>query len=168
MKRIALFLTLIATFFLLFSCARKKQQVETPDISDRFIYTFTKEDTTEIMSQVNDFISRLEKKDVRGAVEMIHFLSTGDSIVPLTPVRQRRQAISLQNVMGVKYEFNRLVLRSYTDNEAKIDIILFDKPVGDTRPNLTTFHLRPVKFEGKWYLTVWDTITNTNQDSNKD
>ena len=120
------------------------------------------------MTQVNDFIAHLENKDIRGAIEMLNFLSSGDSIVPLSPVMQRRQAISLRNVMGVKYNFNRLVLRSYTDNEAKIDIILFDKPIGDPKPNMTTFHLRPVKFEGKWYLTVWDTISNTNQDINKD
>ena len=61
-----------------------------------------------------------------------------------------------------------MILRSYTNNEVKLDVTLFDKPEGDPKPNMTAMYLRPVKFEGRWYLTVWDNITNTNQDLNKD
>ena len=120
------------------------------------------------MSQVEEFMGRLEKKDIRGAVEMLSFLSAGDSIKPLNPLYQRRQAMSLVNVQGVRYDLNHLTLRSNTNNEVKIDITLFDKVPDDPKPNMTGFYLRPVKFEGKWYLTVWDNITNTNQDRNTD
>ena len=117
---------------------------------------------------VKQFISYMEKKDIRAAVEMLNYLESGDSIVPLTPIAQRQQTIALKTVSGVKYDVKRMSLRSYTNNEVKMDITLFEKPEGDKRPNMTSFFFRPVKFEGKWYLTVWDKMSNSNQDLNKD
>ena len=166
MKRIALFLAVVSILLTVASCGGKKQNATAT--SSKPVYTFTKEDTTEIMSQVNQFVSYLEEKNIRGAVEMLNFQSEGDSIKPLNPMFQRRQAVSLMNVLGVRYDLNHLILRSNTNNELKIDITLFEKPAGDPKPNKTGFYLRPVKFENKWYLTVWDNITNTNQDRNED
>jgi hypothetical protein len=150
----------------MFSCGNNQKQGPVP--SDKPVYTFTKDDTTEVFAQVNKFIEYLDSQNIRGAVEMLNFLSSGDSIQPLDPGQQRRQAMALMNVLGVRYKINRLTFRSNTNNEVKIDITLFDKPEGDPKPNMTGFYLRPVKFEGRWYLTVWDNITNTNEDSNKD
>ena len=166
MKRIALFLAVVAFLLLYTSCSSNKKQA--PAAPAKPSYTFTKEDTAEIMSQVNQFISFMEEKNIRDAVGMLNFLAEGDSIKPLNTMFERRQAMSLMNVLGVKYDLNHLTLRSNTNNEVKIDITLFDKASGDPKPNMTGFYLRPVKFEGKWYLTVWDNITNTNQDRNTD
>jgi hypothetical protein len=94
---------------------------------------------------------------------MLSFLE-GDSICPLNPMQQRRQAMSLMNVRGVKYEMRGMVLRSNTNNEVKMDITLFEKEEGDPKPNKTAMMFRPVKYEGKWYLTVWDNITETKSE----
>jgi len=166
MKRIALFLAVAVLVSFAISCGNKKQQA--PVKPAKPAYTFTKEDTAEIMSQVKQFISFMDEKNIRDAVGMLNFLAEGDSIKPLNPVFERRQAMSLMNILGVRYDMNHLTLRSNTNNEVKIDVTLFDKAPGDTKPNMTGFYLRPVKFEGKWYLTVWDNITNTNQDRNTD
>jgi hypothetical protein len=167
MRRIALFLAVAVSLVLLVSCGNKKQEMK-PVGSEKPVYTFTKEDTAEVMHQANQFMERLEQKDIRGAVEMLNILSSGDSIRPLDALGQRRQAMSLKVVQGIKYDLNRLILRSNTNNEVKIDITLFEKPAGKNIANTTSFYLRPVKFEEKWYLTVWDNITNANQDRNKD
>ena len=142
MRRIALFLAVAVSLVLLVSCGNKKQEVK-PTGPEKPVYTFTKE-------------------------EMLNFLDRGDSIRPLNAIEQRRQAMSLKVVQGIKYDLNRMTLRSNTNNEVKIDITLFEKPEGKSVANTTSFFLRPVKFEEKWYLTVWDNITNTNQDRNKD
>ena len=166
MKRIAFFLAVTVMLLVAVSCGNKKQP--TPTTPSKPVYTFTKEDTTEIMYQVNQFIDRLDNNDIRGAVEMLNFLDVGDSIKPLNAIGQRRQAMTLNAVHGVKYTLNRMILRSYTNNEVKLDVMLFEKPEGDPKPNMTAMYLRPVKFDGQWYLTVWDNITNTNQDRNED
>lgn len=166
MRKIAFFLVAACMMSLLFSCGNKQKNVVVPD--QKPVYTFSKEDTAEIMSLVNEFTELLTKKNLRDAVGMLQFLAEGDSIQPLDPVAERRQAMTLVNAEGVRYTFNHLTLRSNTNNEVKIDITLFDKLPGDPKPNMTALYLRPVKFEGKWYLTVWDNITNTNQDLNQD
>ena len=176
MKRIALFLAVFALLLSLASCGKKNKNgsnidsvtVDVVDPNAKPVYTFTKDDTTEVLNLVRQFISNMEKKDIRAAVEMLNYLESGDSIVPLTPTVQRQQTIALKTISGVKYEIKRMSLRSYTNNEVKVDITLFEKPEGDKRPNMTSFFFRPVKFEGKWYLTVWDKMSNSNQDRNTD
>jgi len=169
MKRIALFLAVIVTLALTTSCSdSKKIKPIGPIGAEKPAYTFSHEDTVEVQGLVSQFIAHMEQKDLRGAVEMLSFLAKGDSIRPLSPVMQRRQAMSLSVVQGVKFEMRHMILRSNTNNEVKMDITLFEKEPGDPKPNMTAVYFRPVKFEGKWYLTVWDNITNTNDDRKKD
>jgi len=164
MKRIALFLALIATLALATSCSdSKKIKPIGPIGAEKPAFTFSHEDTVEVRELVSQFIARMDDKDIRGAVEMLSFLE-GDSICPLNPMQQRRQAMSLMNVRGVKYEMREMVLRSNTNNEVKMDITLFEKEEGDPKPNKTAMMFRPVKYEGKWYLTVWDNITETKSE----
>ena len=149
---------------LLTSCGNKKQHVTItlPDTTPSMV--FTHEDTVEIQSMMSQFIDRLDNKDIRGAVEMLNYLAKGDSITSLNTIQKRRQAMSLANVMGVKYEMRHFILRSETNNEVKMEITLFEKPEGDKRPNTTAMYFRPVKYQGKWFLTVWDNITETKSE----
>ena len=80
----------------------------------------------------------------------------GDSIFPHEPAQQRRQAMALSIVKGVRYDVNYLVFKSDKDNEVKLDITLFEKEENDPKPNKISFYFRPVRFEGKWYLTTKD------------
>ena len=47
-----------------------------------------------------------------------------------------------------------------------MDITLFEKEENDPRPNKISFYFRPVRFEGQWYLTVKDNITDINNENN--
>ena len=144
MRRIALLLIVIASLVLLSSCSSNKKQPAAPGPS-KPVYTFTKEDTAEVMELARQFMGRLEQKDIRGAVEMLSFLEKGDSIRPLEPLHQRRQAMSLSVVQGVKYDLNRMTLRSNTNNEVKIDITLFEKDPGDPCGSLRRLPDQPEK-----------------------
>ena len=90
----------------------------------------------------------------------------GDSIFPLEPVQQRRQAMALSMVKGVKYDVDYLMFHSDRNNEVKLDILLFEKEENDPKPNKISFYFRPVRFEGKWYLTVKDNITDRENGNN--
>jgi hypothetical protein len=158
MRKIALFLAVVGVLTFVASCGEKKKPTiigEQPEM------TFTHEDSAEIKSLINEFIVRLDSNDIQGATEMIQFLN-GDSIIPMSPILARRQAMTLANVRGVKWEMKYIILRNLKNNEIKMDITLFDKPEGDPKPNKTSFFFRPVKFEGRWYLTTKDNITDTN------
>ncbi len=159
MKRICLFLAFFMTLSVFVGCSDKKAPKNKAKE-----YVFTHEDSTEVLNQVAQFIKYLESDDIRSAVEMLNILK-GDSIIPLEPIQMRRQAMALNMVKGVKYDVSYLMFNSYKDNEVKMDITLFEKEENDPKPNKTSFFFRPVKFEGKWYLTTKDNITD-NENGN--
>ena len=95
---------------------------------------------------------------------MLYYLDK-DSIKEPTDQNKASKALTLRYVAGCAgYNLDRIVFNSDIDNEAKIDIILFEKPEGDPRPNTTSYYFRPVRFEGKWYLTTKDNITDTHSE----
>ena len=124
---------------------------------------FTKEDTTQLLNLIDQFNGYMKAGDIKSATEMLVFLN-GDSIEQLNPQFFNRQARSLSAVRGIDYQLDRIMLRDDIDNEAKIDIVLFEKPEGDTRPNTTSLYFRPVRIDGQWYLTTKDNITDTRSD----
>ena len=155
MKKTSLFLVILMMLMTVFTgCSDKKAPKH-----HKMEYTFSKQDSADVMNLVNQFVNRLDSNDIRGAVEMLNILK-GDSIIPLEPIQQRRQAMALNMVKGVKYEVQYLTFRTDKDNEVKIEITLFDKEVDDPRPNKTAFYFRPVRFEGQWFLTTKDNITD--------
>ena len=123
---------------------------------------FTKEDTAKVMDLVNQFTMRLQNGDIQSAVDMLVYLN-GDSIQPLDAANLKRQANTLRFVAGMPgYELDRMTLNDNKRNEAKIDVVLFEKKdENDKRPNTTSFYLRPVYIGGQWYLTTRDNLTNT-------
>jgi hypothetical protein len=90
----------------------------------------------------------------------------GDSLFPLEPVQQRRQAMALNMVKGVKYDVDYMMFHSDRNNEVKMNITLFEKEENDPKPNKISLYFRPVRFEGKWYLTVKDNITDRENENN--
>lgn len=160
MKRLSLFLTILLLLTVFVGCSDKKA----PAQKHKKEYVFSHEDSTEVLNLVGQFTKYLEGDDLRSAVEMLNILK-GDSIFPLEPVQQRRQAMALSIVKGVRYDVNYLVFKSDKDNEVKLDITLFEKEENDLKPNKISFYFRPVRFEGKWYLTTKDNITDRENDN---
>lgn len=130
---------------------------------------FTAQDTTQVLELVDQFNLRLREGDVKGAVEMLRFLNE-DHVEELNPMFVQRQANALMHIASrSNYEIDRIVFRDDFDNEAKIDITLFEKTdENDKRPNKTSFYFRPVRIDGTWYLTTRDNVTDTRRDLNKD
>ena len=160
MKRISLFLAILLTLTVYVGCSDKKAPK-----SHKKEYSFSHQDSIDVLNLVDQFKGYLENNDLRSAVEMLNILK-GDSIFPLEPVQQRRQAMALSMVKGVKYDVDYLMFHSDRNNEVKLDILLFEKEENDPKPNKISFYFRPVRFEGKWYLTVKDNITDRENGNN--
>ena len=163
MKKIFLLMvSAILTSSALISCGGKKEAPADKEIAEPE-FVFTKQDTARVMELVNDFMYRMKERDIRGAVERLSYLN-GDTIEPLSPSFKNRQAMSLIPIAGrADYDLERIVFNSDIDNEAKINVILFEKEEGDPRPNKTSFYLRPIRRDGQWYLTTKDNITDSNE-----
>jgi hypothetical protein len=65
----------------------------------------------------------------------------------------------LTRFKGVKYDLDRIVYDQETDNIAKYTVTLFEKETGDPRPNTISFMLKPIRRDGKWYLTYCDDVS---------
>jgi hypothetical protein len=161
MKKLFMFLSAAAlTTGMMVSCSGCGSNGNTEEAEPPM---FTKADTLQLLDLLEQFNEHMKAGDIPGATSMIYFLN-GDSIEELNDMFRQRQALSLALVRGVDYQIDRIILNSEVDNEAKIDIVLFEKPEGDTRPNTTSFYFRPVRMDGKWYLTTKDNITDTRSD----
>ena len=147
---------------LVVSCGKKKSQPYDPFAE--YSEQFTKEDTAAVLDLVNQFTEYMKQKDIKSATEMIYYLDK-DSIKVLDVRDRKRQAMTLMYIMGCQeYKLDRIIFRSEIDNEAKLDIILFEKPEGQNVPNKTSFYFRPVKYEGKWYLTTKDNVSDSHSE----
>ena len=62
---------------------------------------------------------------------------------------------------GVRYDVEKLVFLTPIDNEVVYLATLFEKQENDPRPNEMRFVLKPIRIDGKWYLTVADSPTST-------
>lgn len=120
-------------------------------------------DTMEVINKVNDFVSCLKGNDVNGAMRMLYFLD-GDSIKKLPADVAQRIHTCLGAVAGCPhYDVDGLVFHKEKDSQVRIKVTLFDKAPDDPRPNETKIVVAPVRRQGKWYLTMEDTPSDTNQ-----
>lgn len=162
MKKFFLFFGMFSVLFLVVSCKRQKTVKE---MEDKYIIqpvdSFTSVDSSEVSNMVNQFTIRLNQKDIKGAVSMLSYLN-GDSIIPLNRDMAIRQANALHNMQGVRYDVEKMQFMEDKDNIVKINVVLFEKAAGDDRPNTLNFYLKPVRYEGHWYLTTVDNITDTS------
>lgn len=162
MKKIVLFIFGLAALMFA-SCGQKEKNVK--QLEQQYLVqpvdSFSGKDTSEVMYLVNSFIDKLNQKDIKSAVSMLSYLD-GNDIVPLPAELVKRQCNALANAQGVKYTVDRLVFNEEKDNIVKVNILLFEKKPGDTRPNSISLYLKPIRRDNRWYLTTVDNITDSN------
>ncbi len=125
----------------------------------------TEADTAEVIKQVHDFIDCLKNKDVDGALKMVHFLNR-DKITEVPESLAKRQRQVLQIVSGCpKYEVENLFFYKEKDSEVRIKVTLFEKEENDPAPNVMKIRLQPIRRDGQWYLTLFDSEHDTNHGS---
>lgn len=119
-------------------------------------------DTAEVMNQVQTFIDRLKDKNVEGAMDMLYYLNK-DSIKHLPPELARRGRTLLNVVQGAsRYDVENLTFHKEKDNKVRIVVTLFEKDDNDPAPNTMGMILKPVRRDGRWYLTLADTESDSN------
>lgn len=124
--------------------------------------SLSQSDTTEVMAQVERYMSLLQEENYDDALAMLYFLNK-DSIqmLPAYMVEQFKEVYPRYH--GIKYEIDELIFLNEKDCEAKYTVTLFENKPGDpVRPNKMSFYLKPVRRDGKWYLTMADTMSDTN------
>lgn len=166
MKRNSYILLIIAFMaFALSACHGDKKKTVSEQEEEYFqkpTMTLTQADTTEVLSQVQRYLSLLQEKNYDDALGMLYFLNKDSiQVLPAYMVEQYKEIYPRYH--GVRYEIDRMTFLNEKDNEVVYTVILFDLKPGDkVLPNKKSFTLKPVRRDGKWYLTLADTQSDTN------
>lgn len=148
------------------SCKNKPKERSLKEMQDDFIrpaeMTLAKSDTDQVKSLVQLYLSYLKQGNVDVALSMLHYLNK-DSIISLPPDLARKQKMTLTAFKCKKYSIDEIQFLKETDSKVRYTVTLFDKAPSDNRPNTISFVIRPVRRDGKWFLTLADSATETRQ-----
>ncbi|MGI6223754.1 MAG: hypothetical protein ACOYJG_09100 [Prevotella sp.] len=164
------FLVALAASALLVSCNgcsdKKVKPGSVEDIKETYQKSpemnTTGQDTADVINQVNNFVSYLKNGQVDGAMNMLYYLD-GDTIRQVPPKLAKGLRTTLNMVKSCpKYDVEKLTFFREKDSQVKINVTLFEKKANDPRPNTMGMIISPVRRNGKWYLTMADSKSDTN------
>ena len=162
MRKSSLYFIVLAMALFMGSCGGDKKKSSTEDVKyPQPNMELSAADTTEVIALTNQFLDRLRAEKFDEAVGMIFFLN-GDSIESLSNDRARGQKALLIRCKGVRYDIDYFKFSEEKDNIVKYTVTMFEKDADDPRPNKTSFFLKPIRRDGKWFLTMADSMSDTN------
>ena len=115
-------------------------------------------DTVAVTQLSDKFMKLLQKEDYEGALNMLYFLNKEGEVVPLT-AEQRQQQLGVFKVFPViDYTNKGIIFNSEKDSQVKFEIQF--TPSEEDKPGATTnFFLKPMRVNGEWFLTTYDSQT---------
>lgn len=122
-------------------------------------------DTTAVYGLAKQFLELLKAEKVDEAVSMLYFLDGEGRIVPLPDTLAVRQKAVFRAFPVLGYRIDSIIFSTETDSQVKYTIEFFKKQPGDTRPNTTSFYIKPMRVKGRWYLTMFDSNTYNGGDT---
>lgn len=127
--------------------------------------TLEQRDTTEVYQLTKSFLELLKAKEIDKAVSMLYFLDADREVVPLPDSLVERQKSVFRMFPVLNYKIESIIFNTETDSQVKYTVEFFKKQPGDTRPNTTSFFIKPMRVNGQWFLTMFDSNTNNGGQS---
>ena len=149
----SLFALLAVMTLSFWSCGNKQKEV--PSDEPPVYMELSQKDTAAVLDLVNQYLELVKQGNKEEALAMLHIYEN-DSLKDLPAHFAEKQKLSMGALRPVRYEIERMVFRHENDCEVRYSAILFEKQDGDTAPNRITCHLKPVRQNGQWYLTIAD------------
>ena len=115
----------------------------------------TTNDTAAVKQLVTQYLDLLKDGQLEQAVDMLNILKE-EKIAPL-PERQRQDQLMVLKAFPVySYQIDRYSFYKETDSEVSYYITVQD-PAKFAEPAKMNLMIRPVRENGKWYLTLANT-----------
>lgn len=160
-RRNYFFIVLALTVTILVSCKNEKPRENSN--KGMTVMELDVKDTTEVYSLTEQYLDCLKQSNLDGAISMLHYLDSDGKIKAVPEKLSNRQRNTLQNFLGLNYRIDHVTFLKETDCELRYVAILFEKEDGDNRPNEVGFIIRPMRVDGKWYLTLADSFSDTHK-----
>ena len=127
--------------------------------------TLEQRDTAQVFELTKSFLESLKANDIDKAVSMLYFLDADRQVVPLPDSLVERQKVVFRTFPVLSYKIESIIFNTETDSQVKYTVEFFKKQPGDTRPNTTSFFIKPMRVKGQWFLTMFDSNTNNGGQS---
>jgi len=161
MRRFFFFVVTILALSLFVSCKNDKSVQNTGD--EVYVMQLDAKDTIEVFSLTEKYLDYLKQGNLDGALSMLNYLDSDGKIQPVPEKVAMRHRSTLENFLGLNYRIDHVTFLKETDCELKYVATLFEKKEGDNRPNEIGFYIRPMRIDGKWYLTLADYFSDTHE-----
>ncbi len=152
-----LFFLLLVCVFTLTSCKKDKKDVK--GLENNYIQQpqmiLANKDSDEVRQQVDYYLNALNHKEVDKALSMLYAYDLkSNKVRRLTPEEEKTQRAVLSRFAGFHAEIESIRFFRENDSEVKYNVYFSNKPSTPSNPNCMGFMIRPVRIEGKWYLTL--------------
>jgi len=161
MKKIICLYAVIFSISVLFCGCKRNQIQNVPDEDVDKPMTTTTKDTAAVMELVNEYIGYLRDKRPDDALAMLKYLNESGVITSLPEDMSKNQRNAIKFFLGKEYKIEDLTFYKENDSQVIVSCKLFEKEEGDPTPNLMSFKIRPMRINGKWYITLADSMTDT-------
>jgi len=146
---------------LITGCSGKSEKSEAAEET----MTLSANDTTAVVDLMHQYFDKLMSKDFDGAIAMIYQLKN-DSLLPMDSTVKKHYDMGVKLIVPLRYEMESMVFETESDCLVKYSAVLFEKENDkDNRPNKMYYAVKPVRQDGKWYLTVSDKNDMNTRDS---
>lgn len=159
MKKFEFGLLLLAVVLLTAGCKEPKK----PTVEDLILQTdmeLSKQDTVEVQQMADAYMELLKNKQYDEALKMVYYVDTLQDIIPIPEENKKTMKMMLKRFPVLSYHCDGIVFHKEMDSQIKYTIEFFKKEPGDDRPNTTAMYLKPMRKDGKWYLTIYDTASH--------
>jgi hypothetical protein len=120
-------------------------------------------DTAEVMKLTTSYLDHLQKKEIDQAMSMLYYLTKDKQVIPLPDTLAQKQRNILKLFPVYNYQIISLIFNTETDSQVKYSIEFFPKEPGDKRPNTIDCFLKPMRVNGVWKLTTYDSNTQIGE-----
>jgi len=160
MKKLSFLFTVLFALTLLVGCKSEKKSPSVVNTKLQPEMHLSAKDTAAVKQLCSQFFLKLKQKDLQGAVGMLRYYQN-DSVGALPPQLEAKERMTLGMFLGMKYDIDHIIFLKDYDSEVKYTVTMFEHTdENDRRPNKTSFLIRPVRYLGKWYLTLADKQTD--------
>ena len=157
----------IVSLVLCLSCCSGKKEKAPVDILDEMTakpkMILSADDTAAVYQLLDNYLELIKEGNLDDAVSSLRSLTNKDSLLSLTSDQKKGLRGTLTMMAGKKFRIEYLKFNKDYDNEARIKCILFENKPGENAPNEISMTLRPVRYEGTWYLTIADDATRGSE-----
>lgn len=161
MKHLKFSYMLLAVLALMFVVACTEKKKEPVPMGVQAEMELSAEDTTAVQELADSYMELLKNKQYDEAMQMLYYVDSLQDIIPIPEVQKQNTLRMLQTFPVLDYHCDGIIFHKEMDSQIKYTIEFFEKdPEHPEIPNTTAMYLKPMRKDGKWYLTVYDTASH--------